>query len=104
MNLPTWLGHLGRDLRFGARNLLRTPSLTAIAIGSLALGIGGSTAMFSAIYGVILDPFPYKDVNRLVSVQVQDLGRGSNGSYYTIDQFLEIAGRNSVFEGTVAST
>jgi len=60
--------------------------------------------MYSVIYGVILNPFAYKDVDRLVSVQVQDPGRGSNWSYYTIDQFLEIAERNSVFEGTIAST
>jgi putative ABC transport system permease protein len=60
--------------------------------------------MYSVIYGVILNPFPYKDVDRLVSVQVQDPGRGSNWSYYTIDQFLEIVERNSVFAGTIAST
>ncbi len=47
----------------------------------------------------------YKDADRLLSAQVRDAeGRGSNGSYYTIDQFLEIAERNSVFEGTIAST
>ena len=54
--------------------------------------------MYSVIYGVILDPFPYKDVDRLVSVQVQDPGRGSNWSQYTIDQFLDIAERNTVFQ------
>src|SRR5580698_6887782 len=103
MNL-TWFEHLSRDLHFGARSLKRNQAITAIAIASLALGIGGSTAMYSVIYGVILNPFPYKDVDRLVSVQVQDPGRGSNWSYYNIDQFLEIAERNSVFEGTIAST
>src|SRR5260370_14547028 len=60
--------------------------------------------MYSVIYGVILKPFPYKNVDRLVSVQVQDPGQGSNWSYYKIDQFLEIAERNSVFEGVIAST
>jgi len=104
MTVLTWFEHFVRDLRLGARNLVRSRAITAIAIGSLALGIGGSTVMYSVIYGVILNPFPYKDVDRLVSVQVQDPGHGSNGSYYTIDQFLEIAERNSVFEGTIAST
>ena len=47
------------DIRFGLRNLAKDRSFTAIAIGSLALGIGGSTAMYSVIYAVILDPFPY---------------------------------------------
>lgn len=100
----TWFEQFWRDLRLGARGLLATRAITAIAVSSLALGIGGTTAMYSVIYGVILNPFPYKDVDRLVSVQVQDPGRGSNWSYYTIDQFLEIAERNSVFEGTIAST
>src|SRR5512132_2720298 len=99
----SWIGHLGRDLRFGLRNLSRTPSFTAIAIGSLALGIAGSTAMYSVIHAVILDPFPYRDPDRLMSVTVRGQ-RGGNGSYYPIDQFLEIAQRNSVFSGVVAST
>ena len=89
MTIPTWFDQFWRDLRFGVRSLARSRAITAVAIGSLALGIGGSTAMYSVIYGVILNPFPYKDVDRLVSVQVQDPGRGSNWSYYTIDQFLE---------------
>jgi putative ABC transport system permease protein len=104
MTVLAWFEHFLRDLRFGVRSLDRSRAITAIAIGSLALGIGGSTAMYSVIYGVILNPFPYKEVDRLVSVQVQDSGRGSNWSYYKIDQFLEIAERNSVFDGTIAST
>jgi hypothetical protein len=104
MTLIARLEHLVKDVRFGIRTLLKTPMLTAIAIGSLALGIGGSTAMFSVVHGVILDPFPYRDADRLMSVQVQRPTGGSNGSYYSIDNFLEIAERNSVFEGVVAST
>jgi putative ABC transport system permease protein len=104
MTALAWFEHFLRDLRFGVRSLDRSRAITAIAIGSLALGIGGSTAMYSVIYGVILNPFPYKEVDRLVSVQVQGSSRGSNGSYYKVDQFLEIAERNSVFDGTIAST
>ncbi len=103
MNL-TWFGHFFRDLRFGARNLSSSLTFTAIAIGSLALGIGGSTAMYSVIHGVIIDPFPYADVDNLISVGVQDPGGRSNGGYYSIDQFLDIAQRNSVFKGVIAST
>ncbi|HEY1497514.1 MAG TPA: ABC transporter permease [Candidatus Solibacter sp.] len=91
------------DLRFGLRSLKKAPSFSAIAIGSLALGIGGSTAMYSVIYGVIIDPFPYKAPDRLMSVNVRG-PRGGNGSYYPIDQFLDIAERNTVAEGVVAST
>ncbi len=103
MGAFAWIGQFAGDLRFGARSLRQAPAFTAIAIGSLALGIGGSTAMYSVIHAVILDPFPYKDPDHLMSVTV--LGqRGDNFSYYRIDQFLEIAERNSVFSGVIAST
>ena len=98
-----WIGQFGRDLSFGVRSLAQVRGFTAIAIGSLALGIGGSTAMYSVIHAVILDPFPYKDPDRLMSLTVQG-ERGGNGSYYAIDQFLDIAQRNTVFSGVVAST
>jgi predicted permease len=98
-----WAGQFVRDLRFGVRSLAQVRGFTAIAIGSLALGIGGSTAMYSVIHAVILDPFPYKDPDRLMSVSVQG-ERGGNGSYYPIDQFVDIAQRNTVFSGVVAST
>lgn len=91
-----------RDVGFGIRNLTKGGAFTAIAVGSLALGIGGSTAMYSVIYGVILDPFPYKDPDRLMSVSVQ--GERGNFSYYTIDDFLDIAEHNTVFQGVIAST
>ncbi len=92
-----------RDLRFGARNLLKARSFAAIASASLALGIGGSTAMYSVIYGVIIDPFPYRDPDRLMSVNVQG-ERGGNYSSYSIDDFLDIAEHNTVFQGVIAST
>jgi putative ABC transport system permease protein len=99
-----WFRQFLRDVRFGVRNLAKSRGFTAIALASLMLGIGGSTAMYTVIYAVILDPFPYKDVDHLMSVRIQDPGQRSNGSYYTIDQFLEIAERNSIFEGVIAST
>jgi predicted permease len=103
MGIYRFLEHVSADLRFGFRNLAKARSFAAVAIGSLALGIGGSTAMYSVIYGVILDPFPYKDPGRLMSVNVRS-PRGGNGSYYPIDQFVEIAERNTVAEGVIAST
>src|SRR5579863_3365011 len=102
--LAVWLGHFLRDIRVGIRGLAKSPGFAAITAGSLALGIGGSTAMYSVIYGVILNPFAYRDVDRLVSVQIQDSQGRTNGSYYAIDQFVEIAERNTVFSGVIAST
>src|SRR5215469_1973417 len=104
MRLPSWIDHLLHDFRFGARNLARGGAFTAIALGSLALGIGGSAAMYSVVYAVILDPFPYKDVDRLVSVGYQAPDQRFSNSYYTIDEFVEISERTTAFEGVVAST
>jgi predicted permease len=98
-----WLFHFLRDLRFGWRDLAANRAFAAVATGSLALGIGGSTAMYSVIHAVVIDPFPYRQPDRLMSVNVRG-SRGGNGSYYTIDDFLEISERNPVFSGVVAST
>jgi predicted permease len=98
-----WLSHFFRDVRFGLRDLAANRAFAAVAAGSLALGIGGSTAMYSVIHAVVIDPFPYREPGRLMSVSVRG-SRGGNGSYYTIDEFLDIAERNTVFSGVVAST
>src|SRR5689334_6619888 len=93
-----------QDTRFGIRTLAKNPAFTVITVCSLALGIGGTTAMYSVIYGVILNPFAYRDVDRLMSVQILDESGRSNYSYYPIDQFLDMAQRNTEFTGVIAST
>jgi putative ABC transport system permease protein len=98
------LKRFARDIRFAIRNFAKRPAFSLITVCSLALGIGGTTAMYSVIYGVIVSPFTYKDVDRLMSVQIIDGSGRSNYSSYPIDQFLEIAEHNSVFSGVIAST
>ena len=61
-----------QDLRFTARQLLKNKSFTLTAVLSLALGIGATTAVFSVVYGVLMDPYPYKDAKRMVHVELFD--------------------------------
>jgi putative ABC transport system permease protein len=62
---------LVQDLRFGIRMLLKRPVSTATSVGTLALGIGAATAIFSVVYGVLLRPLPYPRPDRLVRVWEQ---------------------------------
>src|SRR5947208_2321007 len=93
-----------RDARFGLRALLKSPGFTALAVMSLALGIMATTAIYSVLHAVILDPFPYRDVDRLMSVRVSNAALRGFRTGYSVDQFLEIAERTTIFEGVIAST
>src|ERR1700722_10928249 len=62
-----WLDSLVQDVRYGARMLVRNLGFTAVAVFTLALSIGATTAIFSVVYGVLLRPLPYRDSNRIMS-------------------------------------
>lgn len=63
-----WMETLWQDIRFGSRMLRKHPGLTTISILTLALGIGATTAIFSAVKAVLMAPLPYKDPGRIVAV------------------------------------
>ncbi|MEN3338165.1 MAG: putative transport system permease protein [Acidobacteriota bacterium] len=102
--MTLWIEQFWRDIRFGARHLAATRGVSALAIASLAAGVMATTAIYSVVHAVILDPFPYKRVDHLMSVMVTGAAQRGGRTGYSVDQFLEIADRNTIFDGVVAST
>jgi hypothetical protein len=68
-----------QDLRYGLRGLRNNLSFTALAALALALGSGAATTIFSAIQNVLLDPFPYTNAERVVSIMIHDVTNSRPG-------------------------
>ncbi len=90
-----------RDAHYGIRILLRNPGFTAVAILTLALGIGANTAIFSVIYGVLMRPLPYKDGNQLVIVHQQAPLAHVDNVPFSVKEVLDYREQNQTLDAVV---
>ncbi len=100
----SWAEQIAQDIRFGVRNLRKASGFTSSAVLSLALGIGATTAIFSVIYGVILDPFPYSHPERLFSFYANIPSRNFYFGADTPDDYLELKQDTHAFSDLISST
>jgi putative ABC transport system permease protein len=89
---------LRQDLRYAIRNLRQSPGYAAVTILTLALGIGANTAIFSVVNGVLLEPLPYPQPERLVFISSQFPALGFDQFWVSAPEFLEFRERNRSFE------
>jgi putative ABC transport system permease protein len=94
------LEQLFKDLRYGFRMLRRRPGFTAVAVLTLALGIGANSAIFSVVNAVLLRPLPYPEPERLVSVY-ESLPQGGTGSV-SVPNLTDWRAQSDVFTGIAA--
>jgi putative ABC transport system permease protein len=97
---------LRQDIRYAVRTLWKSRGFAAVAMITLGLGIGASTAIFSVIDNVLMEPFPYKDAGRFMSVQIHDTERNEPGGRggFTGPEFLDYVEQNHVFDRVIANT
>ncbi len=95
-----------QDMRFALRGFHRDRGFTLLAVVALALGIGATTVIFSVIENVLIEPFPYRDADRLALVYVHDTTRPVyyNNPSYKLPEFLDIQAQNHVFEDMMGNS
>jgi len=94
---------LWQDLRYGVRALFKKPGFTAVAILSLAIGIGANSAIFSVTNALLLRPLPYRDAERLAILWNRSPGLGVEQDWFSLGQYLDIKFENHVFEQVAAT-
>ena len=101
----TSLDILWRDFTYALRTLRKKPGFTVVAIVTLALGIGASTAIFSVIESILIERFAYPEADRMMTVEVHDPNhpQGSGRAEYLGPEFLDYAEKNHVFDRVIAN-
>ncbi len=91
-----------QDLRYGMRGLLRSPGFTAVAVITLALGIGANTVIFSAVSNLVLRPLPFKEPDRIAFLWATDPQRGRDRAEVSYPDFVDWRSQNRTFEDLAA--
>ncbi|HUQ79644.1 MAG TPA: ABC transporter permease [Gemmatimonadaceae bacterium] len=91
------MSDLTTDLRFGLRSFRRAPAFTVVALVTLALGIGATTAIFSVVNTVILQPLPYAEPDRLVQVWMDNRRMGVSEDLHSYPNYTDLRDQNRVF-------
>ena len=91
------------DLSHGIRTLLKNPGFTAVAVLSLAIGIGANSAIFSVTNALLLRPLPYNDAERLVILWSRSPGLNVPQDWFSPGQYLDVKTQNTVFDETAIS-
>lgn len=100
-----WIQDLIQDLRYGLRMLRKPPGFTAVAIVTLALGMGANTVIFSLVDAVLLRPLPYRNPERLTIIWQSDATHRASGAWFdTYREFEEWAQYSKSFEKLAAVT
>lgn len=86
-----------KDIRYGVRSLLKRPGLTAVALITLALGIGVNTAIFSAVDSVLLRPLPFKEPERVMAVWEHTPHLGIARNEFAPANYFDLRSQNKVF-------
>ncbi|HEV2493350.1 MAG TPA: ABC transporter permease [Terriglobia bacterium] len=102
MRRVNYLENFIEDIRYGFRQLRRNPGFTAVAVLTLALGIGANTAIFSVVYAVLLKPLPFRSPGQLVRVFEANERAGIPAEGCTYAEFQEWRRQNHVFSGMAA--
>jgi putative ABC transport system permease protein len=97
-----WLETLAQDIRYALRMLRKNLRFTTVSAITLALGIGASAAIFSVVYPVLVNPYPYKGASRMVDFGITGKAEGSARDWYSVDEFRALRDQNRVFDGLVA--
>src|SRR3977135_996130 len=92
------MGTLFQDVRYGLRMLVRKATFTIVAVLTLALGVGASTAIFSIVNAVLLRSLPFPDPDRLVRIYFNNPGVGLRGVRFSVPEFDDLKTRTDVFE------